>query len=109
MQSLIAEFSADVPMQDKRRAVRRKLRLDSKVSIAKSTTRVVVLDLSARGMMIHTETELAVGEAFEVDLPLAGAFEACVIWRRMTLYGCEFRSPIPGAAISAALLKARHD
>jgi hypothetical protein len=32
--------------------------------------------------------------------------EAMVVWKRQALYGCEFRSPISQATVSAALLKA---
>jgi hypothetical protein len=60
-------------------------------------------------MMIHTTAELDVGEVFQVELPEAGQVEACVVWRRMTLYGCEFRSRVSRGAVSAALLQAEHD
>ena len=56
-------------------------------------------------MLIETSAELAVGEPLEVDIPEAGASQAVVVWGNGRLFGCEFQTPIPPAAVSAALLR----
>lgn len=59
--------------------------------------------------MLHAKARLAVDETFVVELPLAGLVEAQVVWRRNTLYGCKFLSPVSNAAISALMRTARRD
>ena len=103
---LIAKFAKARPRREQRNAIRRKLSLTLQTFRSRSPESVIVLDLSAAGMMIHSLTELAVGDIIQFDLPEAGATEAIVVWKRQTLYGCEFRSPISQAAVSAALLRA---
>jgi len=110
---LVAEFS-DEPLglevdREKRSTVRRKLRFESMLSGARMPSKVVVLDLSEAGLMLHASDDLAVGETFEVELPERGPVEARIVWKRTTLYGCEFLSPVSRAVISAALLQAGHD
>ncbi|MEO6717964.1 MAG: PilZ domain-containing protein [Novosphingobium sp.] len=103
---LTARFASARPKREQRKAVRRKLSLTLPTLRSRNSESVLVLDLSLAGMMIHTLTELTVGEVFQFDLPETGATEAIVVWKRQTLYGCEFISPISQAAVSAALLKA---
>jgi hypothetical protein len=107
---LVAEFS-DEPLGidvDRRSAARRTLRFESVLSGARAPSKVVVFDLSEAGLMLHAADELDVGETFAVELPERGAVEARVIWKRTTLYGCEFVVPVSRAVISAALLQAGH-
>jgi hypothetical protein len=103
---LTAKFANAKPKREQRKAVRRKLSLTLPALRSRKPESVLVLDLSGAGMMIHTLTELAIGEIFQFDLPETGVTEAMVVWKRQALYGCEFRSPISQATVSAALLKA---
>jgi hypothetical protein len=106
---LLAEFSSDPKISEKRSTVRRKLRFESMLTASRPQSKVVVLNLSEAGLMLHSHDELAVGETFEVTLPEAGSIEARVVWRRSPLYGCEFLSPVTRGMISAVLLKVAHD
>jgi hypothetical protein len=66
---------------------------------------VVIHDISRFGMLIETEAELSPGAAIEVELPEVGVQSATIAWSRQGFFGCEYQSPIPAAAMSAALLK----
>jgi hypothetical protein len=55
--------------------------------------------------MIETNTDLAVNETIEVELPEAGAITARVLWKRDAYFGCEFLAPASVASVSAALLR----
>ena len=101
----IAELSTEPAAPSLRRALRHKLCLETEISNAGDSVPVVMLDLSESGMMISTKAKLSVDEVIPVDLPEMGEVEARVAWKRMSLYGCVFLSPVTKAAISAALLK----
>ena len=103
MKRLTGRFASARPKRDQRKSVRRKLSLTLPTLRSRNSESVLVLDLSLAGMMIHTLTELTVGEVFQFDLPETGATEAIVVWKRQTLYGCEFISPISPEDGSAAL------
>lgn len=102
---LVAEFSDEPEDIERRRAVRRRLHFESILNSDRNPSKVVVFDLSEAGMMLHTTGDLSVGEIFELDLPEAGIVRAKVVWKRVTLFGCEFVTPVSKAAISAVLLK----
>lgn len=104
--ALVAEFLDRPDGQERRGRERRKLTFESVLSGSRPPSKVVVLDLSEAGLMLHAEERLAIGETFEVLLPEAGVVEAEVVWKRSTLYGCKFLSPVSRAMISAVLLKA---
>jgi len=70
-----------------------------------NATAIVMLDLSEAGMMISTQAEIKVDEIIEVELPELGTVEARIVWKRMSLFGCELLSPVSKAAVSAVLLK----
>jgi hypothetical protein len=106
---LVAEFSSYPNIVEQRRAIRRKLEFESVLTTSRAPSKVVVLNLSEAGLMLHTKDELAVGETFEVVLPEAGFVETRVVWKRTTLYGCEFLTPVSRGTISAVLLKAKHN
>ncbi len=108
MLGLLGEFSNDLAAPEQRSALRRTLEVESVLTAERPPSKVVVLNLSEVGLMLHTRDELAVGESFAVTLPQAGPVEARVVWKRLTLYGCEFVSPVSRATISAILLKADH-
>lgn len=91
---------------DGRAAPRRKLRLEVQgITALGEAAMTLIHNISANGMLIETSAELSVGEAFEIDLPNAGAKSAVIIWSSGRLYGCEFENPVPTAVISAALLR----
>ncbi len=103
---LVAQFSDDPSARDQRGAVRRRLHFESVLTGARDPAKAVVLNLSEAGLMLHTLDALAVGETFDIELPEAGIAQARVVWKRVSLHGCEFVSPVSRAAISAVLLKA---
>lgn len=108
---LLAEFSLAHRGLDQRRHVRRRLRFESSLACASVSSRVLVLDLSEAGLMLHARDDLAVGEIFEVALACGHAHEsvaveACVVWKRGPLYGCRFLTAVSGAMIAAVRLKA---
>ncbi len=105
--ALVADFSEEAEAIERRGCTRRRLRLESVLSTRRPPSKAVVLDLSEAGLMLHAYDRLDVDETFEVVLPEAGSVEAQVVWKRETLYGCKFLSPVSRAMISAALLKAR--
>jgi hypothetical protein len=107
--ALVAEFSKGPEGLERRGAERRKLRFESMLTATRPPAKVVVLDLSEAGFMFHADEDLALQEVFEVELPQAGAVEAQVLWKRSTLYGCKFLSPVSRGTISAVMLQARYD
>ncbi len=92
--------------RNKRREKRLRLCFEAALSDARGPRSVVVLDLSLAGFLMHTSQALAVDDRFTVELPQAGPVEARVVWKRVTLHGCEFTEPVTRAAISATMLKA---
>lgn len=109
MSLLLAEFQSEPLAKDKRRAARRKLRLELPTRLGGDGTRVLIHDLSETGLMLQTVAELAVGEVFELELPEAGPSSARVVWARDMLYGCDFLSPVSRGTVSAALLRAPYE
>lgn len=105
--ALLAEFSEESHGAERRTTVRRKLAFESVLAASRPPAKVVVLDLSEAGLMLHTQEDLAVGETFEVLLPQAGVVEARVMWKRTSLYGCAFLTSVSRGMISAVLLKVR--
>jgi len=105
--ALLAEFSNGLDSAERRAAGRRKLNFDTRLAASGGSAKVVVLDLSEAGLMLHAQEDLAVGEVFEVALPGAETIEARVVWKRTTLYGCKFLARVSRGMISAIVLKAR--
>jgi hypothetical protein len=58
-------------------------------------------------MLIETVATLPLFEGVDLDLPEAGSTNAVVVWNSGRYYGCEFKDPLPKAAISAALLRSQ--
>jgi hypothetical protein len=106
MLPLLAQLTTDARAPDNRGAARRSLRLEVRASSPKDASSALIRNLSERGLLIETATDLAIGETIHVDLPEAGASEARVIWREGSFFGCEFLTPVSRAAVSAALLLA---
>ena len=109
MKSLLAHIAEPVEATDRRRMQRRTLRLDVAARSATAETAVVIRNLSRTGLLIETDAGFAVGETFLLVLPELGAAPARVVRGDGRLFGCEFLSPVPASAISAALLKALPD
>lgn len=109
MRSLLAHIVDPVETVDRRRMQRRTLRLDVAARSATSEAAVVIRNLSRTGLLIETDAAFARGETFLLILPEVGAAPARVIRENGRFFGCEFLTPIPASAISAALLRAPHD
>ena len=109
MRSLLAHIAQPVEAADRRRMPRRTLRLDVAARSATSEAAVVIRNLSRTGLLIETDAAFALGETFLLVLPELGAAPARVVRENGRLFGCEFLTPVPASAISAALLKAPHD
>lgn len=108
MKSLLAHIAEPVETADRRRMPRRTLRLDVAARSATSEAAVVIRDLSRTGLLIETDAAFSLGETFLLVLPELGAAPARVVRADGRLFGCEFLTPVPASAISAALLKASH-
>lgn len=106
MRSLLAHIADPVESADRRRTQRRTLRLDVAARSATTESAVVIRDLSRTGLLIETDAAFAVGETFILVLPELGAAPARIVRSEGKSFGCEFLSPVPASAISAALLKA---
>ena len=93
------------PLQarDRRSAPRRKLSLGA--AMGGEGDPAVILDLSTTGILIETSAALATSEQLHLELPEAGRTVATIVWNSGPYFGCEFKAPIPQAAISAALLR----
>src|SRR6058998_3333603 len=98
---MLAHFEDLSPRSDRRRSIRRALKL----GVPGSDQSVTVHDLSLTGALLETSVPMLVGQSFEVDLPQAGKFDATIVWNSGEYYGCQFDLPIPPSVLSAALLK----
>jgi hypothetical protein len=99
---MLAHFEELAPRNDRRRSVRRALRL----GIGGSEQGVTVHDLSLTGALLETSVPMLVGQTFEVELAEAGKMDATIIWNSGEYYGCQFEFPIAPSVLSAALLQA---
>jgi hypothetical protein len=96
-----AHFEELEPRSDRRRSIRRSLRL----GVGGNEQTVAVHDLSLTGALIETSVPMLVGQTFAVELPEAGKIDATIVWNSGEYYGCQFDLPIPPSVLSAALLK----
>jgi PilZ domain len=101
---MVAYFEERSPAADRRRSVRRALRLGALTG--DNAQLATIHDLSLTGALIETSVPMLVGATFEVELPNVGAIEANVVWNSGEYYGCQFALPISPATLSAALLQA---
>jgi len=101
--SMLAYFEDFEPKDDRRRYVRRALRLGS----GANGEPVTIHDLSLTGALLETSVPMLVGAIFEVELPHAGSVEATVVWNSGEFYGCQFELPIAPAVLSAAQLQSQ--
>jgi len=95
-----AYFDHPGPERERRRSKRRELRL----GLGAASEGVMILNISATGMLIESQVAMLLGTRFTVELPHLGPIGAQVVWNRGEFYGCEFDHSIPAAAVSAALL-----
>jgi Tfp pilus assembly protein PilZ len=109
VRSLLAHIADPVETTNRRRTKRRTLRLDVAARSATAESAVVIRNLSRTGLLIETDAAFSIGETFLLVLPELGAAPARVVRNDGRLFGCEFLTPVPASAISAALLKAPHD
>lgn len=98
---MLAHFEDLSPRSDRRRAVRRALKL----GVADGEQTATVHDLSLTGALIETSVPMLVGQTFEVEMPQAGKIDATIVWNSGEFYGCQFDLPIAPSALSAALLR----
>lgn len=97
----LAHFETLTPKSDRRRSIRRALKLGS----GEGDDAVTIHDLSRTGALIETSAPMLVGATFEFELPHAGRVDATIIWNSGEYYGCQFELPIAPSVLSAALLK----
>jgi hypothetical protein len=98
---MLAHFEDLSPRSDRRRSIRRALKL----GVPGSDQSVTVHDLSLTGALLETSVPMLVGQTFEVELPQAGKVDAAIVWNSGEYYGCQFELPIAPSALSAALLR----
>ena len=98
---VVAHFEDRELEHDRRRSVRRALKLGA----AAAGESVTIRDISLTGMLLETTTPMLVGASFEVELAQAGAVSALIVWNSGEFYGCEFDRPVSPAAVSAARLQ----
>lgn len=84
---------------------RRTLLLGVTGQFARGPGAVTVHNISATGLLIETETALAEGDTFAVDLPEAGEQSAEIVWADAPMFGCRFAEPLSAAALAAAQLR----
>jgi hypothetical protein len=71
---------------------------------------LLIVNLSAAGLMARSELSYAVGERLHITLPVVGVVIAEIRWSLGGRIGCELDAPIPLAEyyeLLAALLKAK--
>jgi len=98
---MLAHFEDLSPRSDRRRSIRRALKL----GVDGSEQAVTVHDLSLTGALLETSVPMLVGQTFEVEVPEAGKIDATIIWNSGEFYGCQFDLPISPSVLSAAMLR----
>ena len=101
---LFAHLEPEKGQAERRASRRRKLRLEAGPEAAPES-RVVVHDISERGMLLESAAAIAVGETLDLVIPEAGSAKATIIWNSEQYFGCRFDKPLTSSAVSAALLR----
>ena len=93
---------------DRRGTGRRSLRLSASTStLVTGDISVLIRDISPGGLLIEAEVgSLSVDDSITVSLPDDRILQGRVAWASGRFFGCEFRSRISEATVSAALLRA---
>ncbi|NNC59500.1 MAG: helix-turn-helix domain-containing protein [Erythrobacter sp.] len=68
-------------------------------------TRVRLHNISTGGLLLESDSAIAVGEEIVLDLPEAGPTAAQIVWQSASLHGCRFVEPLGPGALSAAQLR----
>jgi len=89
---------------DRRESSRKSLRLATTSELKGGEADVIVSNLSTTGMLLTTDTPLAVGDVLTVELPGLST-EARVVRCEGATYGCQFSEPVPVAVVAASHLE----
>ena len=85
---------------------RRALRLDTSGALEDgSRANVTLHNISAAGLLIESDVEIAVGEVLTLILPEHGPVGAEIVWQSGRLFGCAFEQALGEAALAAAQLR----
>lgn len=106
---IVARLYTDDTLRSWRSKPRRTLRLDVNAIAGEAGVSATIRNLSETGLLLETDPPLAVGDIFQIDLPLVGEQPAEVMWIDERRHGCRFLDPIPKSAVSAAALLAPFD
>jgi len=89
-----------------RRHPRRALRLDTSGELEDgSRANVTLHNISAAGLLIESDVDIAVGEVLTLILPEHGPVGAEIVWQSGRLFGCAFEQALGEAALAAAQLR----
>jgi hypothetical protein len=102
---MVGAFKIDPVAAPGRETLRHHLRLSADIVAGASEARVLIHNLSATGLLIEVPLDLEVGDEFEVELPRSMTAQAQIVWRNNDYFGCEFKTPLSAASVSAARLR----
>ena len=97
-------------IRDDRGSARHIVRFTASVSGSSNDRQSLVHDLSETGLKLENSSGVDLGETLIVELPYVGQVEARIVRTdpdNHKVHGAEFLTPIPKAAVSAALLRSR--
>lgn len=66
---------------------------------------VTIHNLSAAGLLLETDLDLAEGDSLAIELPESGPIDAVIVWQSDRLFGCAFEETLPRATLAAAQLR----
>jgi len=82
------------------------LRLDTSGELEDgSLANVTLHNISAAGLLIESDVDIAVGEVLTLILPEHGPVGAEIVWQSGRLFGCAFEQALGEAALAAAQLR----
>jgi transcriptional regulator with XRE-family HTH domain len=104
--AIVAQLEENAQSVGTPRDRRHKLRLEAQGALASGdAARVLVHNISATGLLLECPLPLAIDERIAVELPHAGPTWARVVWTSGSLFGCQFKTPISAATLSASQLR----
>lgn len=107
--AILAHWEVAAPGETPREP-RRKLCLEARGALPSgASTDILIHDISTTGLLIESPLPLAIDERIVIALPEAEDTWARVVWESGKLFGCQFKSPISPAALSAAQLRSAVD
>ena len=102
---LVAHFQEEAASQDRRSSERHRIG-PVLVSGNPSDGQIVyVTDISTSGLRLRTKAKLEIGEEILVQIPSFSVVPARLVWREGDELGCEFKTPISQAELSAFILR----